>query len=173
MRLLVPLLFAIAPIAPLAAAELHIDLEIPQLNVAEYHRPYVAVWIARPDHGVAANLGVWYDLKLAHREGEKWLKDLRQWWRRSGRSLEFPVDGVSAATRPPGRHTLHFTAADAPLAGLPAGDYQLVIEAVREVGGRELLSLPFAWPPAVADTAAATGSSELGRVQLRLTPPSP
>jgi hypothetical protein len=30
---------------PALAADLELSLEIPRLTVAEYHRPYVAVWI--------------------------------------------------------------------------------------------------------------------------------
>ena len=33
------------------------------------------------------NLSVWYDLKLKDNEGTKWLKDMRQWWRKTGREL--------------------------------------------------------------------------------------
>jgi len=95
-RLLLPLALLSAP---LHAADLQLDVEIPRLDVAEYHRPYVAIWLERPDQSHVANLAVWYDTKLKDKEGEKWLKDLRQWWRRSGRSLEMPVDGVSGATR--------------------------------------------------------------------------
>src|SRR5690606_31442607 len=86
-------------VTPAWAADLTLKLNIPRLNVAEYHKPYVAIWIERPDRSVAANLAVWYDLKLKNKEGEKWLKDMRQWWRRTGRELEMPVDGVSGATR--------------------------------------------------------------------------
>ena len=34
-------------IATVKAAELNVSLQIPALNVAEYHRPYVAVWVLR------------------------------------------------------------------------------------------------------------------------------
>ena len=30
---------------PALAADLRVQVEIPQLDVAEYHRPYVALWI--------------------------------------------------------------------------------------------------------------------------------
>jgi len=156
--------------APLMATELKIDVEIPRLQVAEYHRPYVAFWLEKPDQSHATDLAVWYDLKLKDKEGEKWLKDLRQWWRRSGRSLEMPVDGLSAATRAVGTHSLTFNASQAPLQALPAGDYRLVVEAVREVGGRELLRLPFSWPPQQAETQSVQGESELGTITLKLTP---
>ena len=65
------------------AAEISIDVEVPQLDVAEYHRPYVALWIEQNNKHVA-DLNVWYDLKMKDNEGEKWLKDMRQWWRKSG-----------------------------------------------------------------------------------------
>lgn len=156
--------------APLMATELKIDVEIPRLQVAEYHRPYVAFWLEKPDQSHAADLAVWYDLKLKDKEGEKWLKDLRQWWRRSGRSLEMPVDGLSAATRAVGTHSLTFNDSRGPLQALPAGDYRLVVEAVREVGGRELLRLPFSWPPQQAETHSVQGESELGAITLTLKP---
>ncbi|WP_312481714.1 DUF2271 domain-containing protein [Stutzerimonas nitrititolerans] len=155
--------------APLMAAELKIDVEIPRLQVAEYHRPYVALWLEQPDKRHVANLAVWYDLKLKDNEGEKWLKDMREWWRRSGRSLEMPVDGVSGATRAVGSHSLVFDDGQAPLKDLPAGEYRLVVEVAREVGGRELLRLPFSWPPKKAEKQQAQGESELGSVTLELT----
>lgn len=130
----------------------------------------MAIWVERPDQSVIANLAVWYDLKLKENEGTKWLKDLRQWWRRSGRTLNMPVDGISGATRQPGEHRLTFAGGKAPLGDLPPGDYGLVIEAAREVGGRELLRLPFQWPPAVAKTATIKGEHELGSVTLDVKP---
>ncbi|WP_149539113.1 DUF2271 domain-containing protein [Siccirubricoccus phaeus] len=157
--------------APAMAAELTLNLEIPRLAVAEYHRPYVAIWLERPDQQAVATLAVWYDVAKRNQEGEKWLKDLRQWWRRAGRSLTMPVDGVSGATRAPGRHTLAIDTSRPPFAGLAPGDYTLVVEAAREVGGREMLRLPFQWPPATAArTASAQGSEELGAVSLELKP---
>lgn len=156
--------------APAVAADLNVGIEIPRLNVAEYHRPYVAVWVERTDQTVAANLSVWYDLKLKNNEGTKWLKDMRQWWRRSGRGLDMPVDGVSSATRPVGKHKLSFTEGAAPLGKLAPGEYKLFVEAAREVGGRELLQIPFQWPPAKAQTLQAQGASELGEIVLELKP---
>jgi hypothetical protein len=156
--------------APALAADLNLRLEIPRLQVAEYHRPYVAVWLEGKDATFVRNLAVWYDLKLEDNEGTKWLKDMRQWWRKSGRELEMPVDGLSGATRAPGRHQLAFTAGKPPLDALPAGDYQVVVEAAREVGGRELLKLPFTWPPAAAQAQEVQGKHELGAIALELKP---
>lgn len=149
------------------AADLSVNVEIPQLPVAEYHRPYVAVFIEGADQSLAANLAVWYQLRGDH---TKWLPDLRQWWRRGGRDLKVPVDGLTGATRPVGQHLLKFDAAQAPLSGLKPGQYALVVEAVREVGGREALRIPFEWPIKKARREEVKGSKELGVVALTLNP---
>ena len=46
-----------------------------RLSVAEYHPPYVAVWLANSKRKAVLDLAIWYDTKLVDREGEKWLKD--------------------------------------------------------------------------------------------------
>lgn len=158
--------------ASLMAADLVISVEIPQLNVAEYHRPYMAFWLER-DGVLAANLAVWYQLEKngeAGDKGEEWLKDMRQWWRRGGRTLDMPVDGLSGATRAPGVHTVTFTPGKDVLADLTAGDYQLMVEAAREVGGREMLKIPFQWPPKGEQDLSTQGSTELGILKLKIVP---
>lgn len=151
------------------AGTLELTVEIPKLNVAEYHRPYVAIWIEDASGKVAANLSVWYDIKLKDQEGEKWLKDIRQWWRRTGRELNLPVDGVSSPTKPPGKNTVKFDTGAGPIATLPAGEYKIIVEASREVGGKELVEIPFKWAPGAEATGTASGKAELGAVTLKLT----
>lgn len=170
MRFIAPVLLAGLVAAPALAADLAVTVEVPRLEVAEYHKPYVAVWVEREDATVAANLAVWYDLKMKNDEGTKWLKDMRLWWRRAGRDLQMPVDGVSGATRAPGSHVLTFSAGKAPLGNLAPGKYKLVVEAAREVGGREVVDLPFQWPPQKAEKLSAKGNTELGAVALDLKP---
>ena len=155
---------------PVVAADMNVKVEIPRLNVAEYHRPYVAVWLERPDQSVAATLAVWYDVKKKDKEGEKWLKDLRQWWRRAGRDVQMPVDGVSGATRPAGEQQLTFSGDKGALAQLPPGDYILMVEAAREVGGREVVKVPLQWPPKAGQSARGKGESELGGITLDFKP---
>jgi hypothetical protein len=150
-----------------AAADLSLNVEIPQFPVAEYHRPYIAIWVESPDQKIAANLAVWYQVRGDH---TKWLPDLRQWWRRGGRDLKVPVDGLTGATRPVGQHILKFDATQPPLARLAPGQYALVVEAVREVGGREAVRIPFEWPIKSARRTSANGKTELGAVALMLNP---
>lgn len=152
------------------AAEMSLSVQIPQLSVAEYHRPYVALWVERADQSIAAQLAVWYMTDSRNEDGTQWLKDLRQWWRRGGRALSVPIDGVTGATRPVGTHELTFNDDGKRLATLTPGKYNLVVEAVREVGGRELLRIPFEWPGSAKQHAEAQGTSELGKVTLELIP---
>jgi hypothetical protein len=157
-------------IAPAAAAELTVNVEIPRINAAEYHRPYVAIWVENAEQKSVADLAAWYELKTTQEgHGTKWLPDLRQWWRKSGRNLKLPVDGVSGPTRPVGKHVVKFDDTHPALAKLPAGEYTLVVEAVREVGGRELLKLPFEWK-GKASKADAQGKTELGAIALSSKP---
>jgi len=157
--------------SPAYATTLDINVEVPKLNVAEYHRPYVAVWLEGADQKVAANLAVWYQ-QTGNSEGHgtKWLPDLRQWWRKSGRELKVPVDGVTGPTRPVGTHALSFTDRQPALKALAPGNYTLVVEAAREVGGRELVKIPFTWPATAPQTGKAQGSTELGLVTLSSKP---
>ena len=152
--------------APAVAADLNVSVEIPRLSGASYHRPYVAVWIERPDNTAVRTLAVWYQQTAnAEGDGKDWLKDIRTWWRRGGRSMTLPADGISSATKAPGRHAVSVRGAR--LANLPAGNYVLVVEAARELGGREAVRVPFRW--GAANTARASGSTELGAVSVTVT----
>lgn len=154
--------------SPALAAGIAVSVEVPRLSVAEYHNPYIAFWLEDEAGAHVKDLAVWYDTGMANEEGETWLKDVRQWWRRSGRALELPMDGLSRPTRAPGTHDMAFDAAA--LGELAPGQYTLVVEAMREVGGREMLEIPFAWPPAQAETLNAQGETELGAVALTVNP---
>ena len=142
-----------------AATAATVTVTIPRLNVAEYHRPYVAGWLEPAGGGPARTLFVWYDIRKGGNEpGTKWLADLRTWWRKGGRSLSLPANGVSGATRAPGTYRVPLPA------GLPAGAYVLNVEAARETGGRELVQVPISIP---ARGGSATGKTELATVTVR------
>jgi hypothetical protein len=95
---------------------------------------------------------------------------MRQWWRKSGRELTMPVDGLSSATRAPGEHQFAVALDQGPVKDLSAGEYHMVIEAAREVGGREILRIPFQWPPKAGDNLKTKGEHELGQVALEIKP---
>ncbi|MGJ9417296.1 DUF2271 domain-containing protein [Massilia sp. CMS3.1] len=150
------------------AADLSVKFELPQLNVAEYHKPYVAMWIEKGDGAIASTLAVLYDVKKKDKAGEKWVKDMRTWWRKAGREAQLPIDGVSGATRAAGTHTISFGPARTGIDKLPAGDYKLVVEAAREAGGRELVRVPFTLPAKGKVAASANGKEELGAVSINI-----
>lgn len=170
MRNLLPLTpLVIAGLVPVAeAADLSLKIEILTFSVAEYHKPYVAAWIEREDGSVVSTVALWYEVRSRINEGEKYLKDLRQWWRRAGRDMKVPVDGLTGATRAPGEQQLTLTDGKQPMPKLAPGKYKLMVEAAREGGGRESLALPFAWPATAGTVASAKGKDELGTVSLNV-----
>jgi hypothetical protein len=166
-----------------SAAEMNVAVELPKLEVAEYHRPYVAMWIEREDQSFVANFSVWYQEKRGGgggpgaggegggEGGTKWLNELRTWWRKNGREqASFPIDGVTGPTKPAGIQQVKFSGDKAPLASLAPGKYRLVVEAAREGGGRELVRVPFEWPAKSAQSLTGKGTSELGTVALNVSP---
>lgn len=154
--------------APAAAADLNITVTLPQQTGAAYHRPYVALYLEQPVQGAPARpvrtLAVWYEVSNVA-EGKDWLKDMRSWWRALGRGMTLPADGISSATKAPGRHTVTIPAAR--LRDLPAGNYTLVVDAARELGGREVVRVPFRWGR--PNTARGAGSTELGAISVAVT----
>lgn len=157
-------LIAWSMLATSQVSEFSINIDIPKINVSEYHAPYIATWIENDQGKTVIATSLWYD------QQEKWLKDIRQWWRRTGRNQSHPYDGVTGATRRPGMHKLVLQATEIEQQ-LLAGNYKLMIEASREVGGREVLSLPFTWPVKTTLTVSAQGEHELGKVTLTISNP--
>ena len=151
------------PVLAAAPATMDVTVNIPRLKVAEYHKPYVAFWVEKAG-AKPKTVAVWYDHDMKANEGTKWLRDVRQWWRVSGRTLTFPANGITGATRAPGTHRISFSRAQ--LGATAPGDYALVIEASREVGGRELLRIPFSWPARAGAGGKAAGKTELGAVSV-------
>ncbi|WP_447953127.1 DUF2271 domain-containing protein [Sphingopyxis chilensis] len=152
-----------APLFAAAPGTMDVAVNIPRLKVAEYHKPYVAIWVEK-EGAKPRTVAVWYDYDMKANEGTKWLRDVRQWWRAAGRSMTFPANGITGATRAPGAHKISFTRAQ--LGASAPGQYMLVIEAAREVGGRELLRIPFTWPAKAGAGGRAAGKTELGAVSV-------
>jgi hypothetical protein len=154
---------------PALSAELTLKVQLPRMDIAEYHRPYVAAWIEKAsDQSYAGNIALWYDVKKRDNGGAKWLKEMRSWWRKSGHDTAV-VDGVTGATRTAGDHTLNLLDAKA-VAVLAPGRYEVVVEAARENGGREVVRVPFEWPVRKPQSAKAQGQGEIGAVSLDAKP---
>ncbi|WP_049721901.1 DUF2271 domain-containing protein [Gilvimarinus polysaccharolyticus] len=155
MRKLVGVAALMAATSFVQAETLTVELNIPEMDVAEYHRPYIAVWVSDDSRQIVEHVAVWV-------EQEKWWRDLRSWWRRGGSQTELPIDGVSGATRKPGTYTLTWDG------DLPEGALTLNVEAVREVGGREHIRLPL--PANHNGKVEVKGSKELGLIAATIAP---
>ena len=154
---------------PALSAELTLKVQLPRMDIAEYHRPYLAAWIEKAaDQSYAGNIALWYDLRKRDNGGAKWLKEMRSWWRKSGHDTAV-VDGVTGATRTAGDHTIDLLDSKA-VTALAPGQYEVVVEAARENGGREVLRVPFEWPVKKAQSAKAPGQGELGTVSIDAKP---
>lgn len=127
-------------------------------KVAEYRRPYIAVWITDPDKNAVRQL-------LVHGESLRWLREIPLWWRRYGRRDETMIDGLARATPLPGQHMLVWDGRDDRGHKVEEGDYLLHIEAAREHGGRELVTLPFHLSGS-GFSSTAEGKTELGSVSI-------
>jgi hypothetical protein len=117
------------------ATELELNINLAK-QTGEYHNPYVAAWIENDQGKSVRTLVLW-------REGAKWLKDIRTWWRKVGRRDQQLVDAMTSATRPAGDYNLNFKANDDQDQPLADGHYTLKLEIVREHGGRAIIKQKF------------------------------
>lgn len=109
--------------------QLEIELTLPDLDVQPYHRPYVAVWLETPKRKHVTTLALWV-------QKAEWFKDLRQWWRKAGKT-DINFDGISGATKRAGTYTIDWQGKDLDGNAVKPGKYLLNIEVVREEGGRD------------------------------------
>ncbi len=145
-----------------AGMRFEIEYQIPTLNTAEYRRPYAAIWITDENKNLVRQLAV-------HGTSLRWLREVPLWWRRHGRRDESAIDGLARPTPAPGQHLLAWDGRDDKGRGVAPGNYVLHLEAAREHGGRELITLPFSLSGQAFDSEVR-GESELGRISLRLIP---
>lgn len=110
--------------------EFAVNFEIPEHNVADYERPYVAVWISDDERNLVRIL-------MLAGEQDRWMEENYYWHRRFGRKAGSLVDAVSGPTRRPGEYTLKWDGLDDDGSPVPPGDYILHLEAAREHGGHQ------------------------------------
>lgn len=140
------------------AATLSVDFSLPKFGDKNYRKPYVAIWAEHK--GESDNLLLWHLTK--HKgKSDKWLPDLRRWWRKEGRYAEQKFDGMTGATKGAGDYNI-----DLDISKLPK-KFTLFIEVVREKGGRSIVRQKIDLSQATNNvTIAAT--EELGEVKLSI-----
>lgn len=145
---------------PLWSGEKQFLIEYQTLDhqIAEYRRPYAAIWITTPERKLVRKL-------VVHGDNLRWLKNIPLWWRRYGSKDELAVDGLARATTAPGQHMLVWDGRDDKGNKVPKGNYLLHIEAAREHGEHELVSLAFELT-GNAFSVRASGEKELGLIQV-------
>jgi len=109
------------------ATTLTVDFTLPEFDKQDYRKPYVAIWAETKDD--TKNLLLWH---LTKRDNDKWLVDIRRWWRKEGRYSNNKFDGMTGATKSAGQHQVQLDIAD-------LTDFTLLIEVVRQKGGRSLV----------------------------------
>ena len=153
------LLWSVISLSAKAQTTGKLQLSLKQ-QTGEYHAPYTAAWIENERAGSVRSLLLW-------RDDPKWLKDIRRWWRKVGRKDAALVDAITSATRVAGNHTQTFSLNDDDQKPLAAGRYTLLIEVVREKGGRELIRMPFELD-GTDKNYNAKGSTELGKINFSI-----
>jgi len=123
------LVSALASASYASAAEVSIEVNLPASEGSMKYRPYVAVWVEDDQGKVLKTLSVW-------RKEADWLKDMRRWWRKTGRYDQGELDSVTGATRRPGKHLVKWDGTNQQGEAVPVGQYILNVEAAREHGSR-------------------------------------
>lgn len=147
----------------LLAESVIISMDIPDLKVDPYHRPYVAVWLETPDRKGLHTIALWHDKN-------DWLKDLRQWWRKLGRNDALAYQGVSGATRKPGVYSFSWDGKNTQGEAFPAGEYLLCLEAAREAGGRDFFKTTIQLGQNQTQHYQLQGDTELSSINLTIEP---
>lgn len=120
-----------------AGAELAVSFSfVPESNGGRVNNPYVAVWVEDPEGNLVQTISLWYEQSA---RGARWLADLPQWYRASGRAADVTMSG---ATRVAGDHTVVWDGTDLDGDPVAQGDYVLFVEAAREHGPYEITSTP-------------------------------
>ncbi|GEA08215.1 hypothetical protein KUL42_29760 [Alteromonas sp. KUL42] len=140
-----------------------IDVALPMFDIADYRGPYVSVWISDDKNRLVKSLAL-------RGTSERWLSELRTWWRRvgrkeAGRNSESLIDGFSGATK---KNTpLHIAWDGLDDYGNTVIDKPLVlhVEVAREHGGRSYEKVSFAID-GLTQPIEVKGDNEIASIKL-------
>lgn len=141
--------------------EIAITFSLPTISTTVYHRPYVSIWLETTERRGIQTLSVWS-------ADPEWLRDLRQWWRKLGHKSLEKLDGISGATRKPGKYIIHSKIRRDDGEPLPPGKYLLNFEVVREEGGREYLRQEIVIGSTESQQWILHGKTEIGGITISI-----
>ncbi len=114
--------------------EVVINLELMQ-QAGFAKRPFAAIWVEDAEKKTVKTIALWYNKP-------RWVPDMREWYRKNGENMKAnstSFSSVTSATRSAGKYTLKWDGKDDAGNILPAGNYTIYMEVVREHGGYDLL----------------------------------
>ena len=144
------------------AERLVIEYQIPQQVADRYFAPYLALWITTAQGSPVRQL-----LVLGTRS--RYLESLPRWWRQYGRDDLPAIQGIARPTRLPGQYSVAWDGRDDRGRRMPDGPYLLQVEAARQAGGHELLTVPVQITRGTPTTQRHHGRTEIGSLRLRAT----
>lgn len=148
-----------------AEMELGIDFEIIAVDARRYKKPYVAVWIEDASGNAVRTIALW----VMPGKGEKWVPDLKRWYRdersRSQTDGGDLVATVASPTRSPGQYSVVWDGLNDSQVLVPQGEYFVCIETAREHGPYHLVREKLSFGEE-SFTQVLTGDTELGDVTV-------
>ena len=151
-----------AAAAPSVPMDVMITLELAQPNSPRYRRPYVAVWVRDAENRPVRLISLWS-------EKPRYLNELREWYHDYPVGMRYGGEispNVSSATRPAGKYTLRWDGKDDKGNAVKPGKYTIMIEAVREHGGYDLMHQEIDLDGKAPASFTLPGRNEIAGVQL-------
>lgn len=114
--------------------EVVINLELMQ-QAGFAKRPFAAIWVEDADKKTVKTIALWFNKP-------RWVPDMREWYRKNGETMKAnptSFSSITSATRSPGKYSMKWDGKDDAGNVLPAGNYTIYMEVVREHGGYDLL----------------------------------
>lgn len=113
-----------------------ITFSLPKISSGNYRKPYVALWLENNKRKVVKNF-------LLLGDNERWMSKNSYWWRRLGRKEPELLQVFARPTRRAGEYQVVWQGQDDYGKPLAQGNYKLMIEAAREHGGHEKITIEF------------------------------
>lgn len=141
---------------------IHVTISLPDFDIADYRGPYVSVWISNSKNQLVKSLAL-------RGNSERWIQELRTWWRRIGRKNQSLIDGFAGATKKNTPLHLSWDGTDDFGHNVLESTLILNVEVAREHGGRSFEKIPFT-STSLDKPVVIKGTGEIGEIKLSTKP---